>query len=849
MGELFRRLRYLLDRRRFDHELAADLEFHREMAARQGRRNLGNELRLREQSRDAWGWTWLDRIGQDLRYAARVLRKSPGFTAAAILMLALGIGVNVAVFGFFDLIVLRPLNVRDPATLRRFHRRSAEAYAYDLPYSEVSFFSAHSRTLSAALALNTTKLAVEGEQKQMDASFVTANFFSDLGAVPRLGRLFDPFRDGAPDAEPVVVLAQGFWERHFGSDPSVIGQTIRLNGKPATIAGVAASDFSGLYLGQSAIWVPITQQPYFVYGSRLLAEFAADSGGVRMWGRLRPGLPPAAAETELRTLAARFHAAHPNDTWAKESLPSDPGGYAASLLIGDRSGTGSEGQPEVYPIFVLLAALGLLILTVACTNLGSLLMARGVAREREIAIRTAVGAGRARLVRQLFTESLLLASLGSAAGLATGYIVLRSLMAITDTPAWLNPAPDWRVTVFALTAGFVSAVLFGLTPAFQVVRRRHRANVARQFLVAAQVAASCVLLIVAGLLGRALEHATSSDPGFDYQHVISIDPGLDRDGYSPARAQAYLDTLRARLRALPGVESVSLAQSPPLGHRTETAGLTLDGRTLSIQINRVDPDFFETMRIPLLRGRNLQLAEPRAIVVGESLARRAWPGQDPLGKQFTLNGDYTVAGIVGTARVVKLQDSDSVEIYFPLAPDDLPSASVIVKTAGAPEGLLRPVAAAAKAVDPNTFPDVELLKSGFRRRIEGARTTAVTVTALGLLADLLACLGIVGVVGYAVSQRTKEIGIRMALGARPAHILPLILTQFSRPVAVGLLAGTGGAAALSRLLRGQLYGISNLDAAAYIGAIGLFVATAAVSVLWPARQALHVDPLEALRHE
>ena len=848
MNELFRRLRYLLHRRRFDQELANDLEFHREMAERAGK-PLGNALQLREEARDAWGWTWLYRFSQDLRYAARMLRKSPGFTLVACLMLAIGIGVNVAIFGFFDLMVLRPLNVRDPATLLRFHRRAPRNYAFALPYPEMAFFREHSRTLSAVLALNTTKLAVEGEEKQIDANFVTANFFTELGATPRLGRLLDPTRDDAPNADPVVVLNQGFWQRHFGADPSAIGRTIRLNGKPATVVGVARSEFSGLSLNESAVWAPMTQQPYFANGSRLLTDFPADGSGVRMWGRLQPGLAPRAAEEELKSLAAELRKQHPNGIWEKEGLPSDPGGYAESMMIGDRSGTGAEGKAELYPVFALVTTLGLLILAVACGNLGSLLLARGVAREREIAIRVAVGAGKGRLIRQLFTESLLLALVGSMAGLAVGYAVLRGLMSATEVPAWLDPTPDWRVTLFALGAGFASAILFGLTPALQAARQRHRATIARQVLVGAQVAASCVLLIVAGLLGRALKHAMSSDPGFAYQQVIAIDPGLARHGYSPARAQAYMDTLQERLRAIPGVESVSLALSPPLGRRSEIAGLDVDGRAMRVQINRVDPQFFRTMKVPLLRGRNLVRGETHAVIVGESLARAAWPGQDPLGKKFFMGDDDTVVGVAGSARLVKLEDSDSVEVYMPLAPADLPATFVLVKTSSAPEDIARSAASAAKAVDPSTFPEVQLMKSGFRQKLRGAESSALAVSVLGSIADLLACLGIVGVVAYAVSQRTREIGIRMALGARPAHILSVVLRQFSRPVAAGLLIGVAGAAALSGLLRGQLYGISNLDPMAYLGAIGVFAVTVAVAALWPARRALRVDPMRALRHE
>jgi predicted permease len=849
MSDFFRRLQYLMHRRRFDQELANDMEFHREMAAREGEGNLGNTLHLREEARDAWGWTWIERLSQDLGYAARMLRKSPGFTVAAVLMLAIGIGVNVAVFGFFDLMVLRPLNVREPATLLRFHRRAQSPYAFALPYPEMAFFREHSRTLSAVLAANSTRVAVDGEDRQFYASFVTANYFRELGAAPILGRLLDPSLDEAHGADPAVVLGHGFWQRHFGADPLVVGKTIHLNGNPATVIGVAAGDFTGLAVIEPALWAPVTQQPYFVKGSHLLTDFSLESPGVQMWGRLQPGQNPKAAEEELRSLAAELRRQQPTAIWEDERLPSEPGAYAANSLIGNRRGTGTEQRDPIYPVFALAGTLTLLILAVACGNLGSMLLARGMARQREIAIRVAIGAGNGRLIRQLFTESLLLALLGSVAGLAVGWVVLRSLMGISGAPAWLSVAPDWRVCAFALGAGFASAILFGLTPALQVGRQRHRGSVARQVLIGAQVAASCVLLIVAGLLGRALDHAASTDPGFAYKQVVSIAPSLSKYGYSPARAQAYLDTLQDRLRALPEVESVARTISPPLGNVTISAGIEVDGRPVSVQLNRVDPQFLETMKIPLLRGRNLKHGDTRSVVISDSMARLAWPGKDALGQNFTLGEGYTVVGIAGSVRLAKFGDSDSVQAYFPLEPADLAGLYLVVRTSASPQDFARSAVSAARAMDPNIVPEVQLLSTAFRTSLQGAGYSALAVSVLGFIAHLLACLGIVGVVAYAVSQRTKEIGIRMALGAQPSQVLSVVLRQFSFPVLAGLLVGLCGAVALSHFLRGRLFGISNLDPAAYLVAIAVFLVTATVAALVPARRALRIDPLRALRHE
>jgi predicted permease len=840
MTEIFRRLRYLLNRRRYDQELASDMELHREMAASAGNAHFGSTLRLREEARDAWGWTWIDRFSQDVRYAARMLRKSPGFTAVAVLMLALGIGVNVAAFGFFNLMVLRPLPVRDPGTLLRFGRQAPQGFADNFPYPEVAFFREHSKKLSAILALNISRLSADGEEKPLRADFVTANFFSELGGKARLGRMLDPARDEAADAEPVVALSYGFWQSHFGGDPSVIGKTIRLNGRPATVIGVASNEFSGLN-NVPELWLPIVQQSYFFKESHV--QNFSDSGiSVLMWGRLQPGVPPRVAEEELKSLAAELHKQHPKDIWEKESLPSQPGGYAMTV------------RGDMYPLLALIGALCLLILAVSCVTLGSLLLAQGMAREREIAIRAAVGAGRARLIRQLFTESLLLAFLGSVAGLALGYLALRSLMVWTESPAWLNPTPDWRVLAFAMGMGFGAAILFGLTPAWQAARQRYRTAITRQFLIEAQVAASCVLLIVAGLLVRALNHATSTRPGFDYEQVISMDPSFH--GYSPAQARMYFDALRSRLSRVPGVESVSLVSNPPLGNRWSVEKTKVAGRTVDVHFNNIDPEFFQTMKIPIVRGRNLMRGDTHAIVVSESLARLQWPAADPLGKQFQRGVDSagvsvsdTVVGVSGNARLVSPEDSDAVEVYQLAETDLLPSMVVLVRTSRPPKALVPFVTSVSRSIDPKLFPEVQLMKISFQQKIREAGYAAVAVSLLGLLSLFIACLGIIGLVAYAVSKRTKEIGIRMALGAKPSHVLSTVLRQFSLPVIAGLIAGVGGAAALSQLLRQVLYGISNLDPIAYLGAIGIFAAAVALAALLPARRALRVDPLRALRYE
>jgi predicted permease len=461
-----------------------------------------------------------------------------------------------------------------------------------------------------------------------------------------------------------------------------------------------------------------------------------------------------------------------------------------------------------------------------------------------------VGAGPGRIFRQLITEGFVLAMLGTAAGLGLSQVLLTSMFAWTGAPVWLDPAPDWRVALFTVSAGIASVFLFGLTPAIQIVRQRHQQTMARQILVAAQVTASCVLLIVAGLLLRALNHAVFADPGFDYRQVIAIDPPLSAHGYKAAVSGSYFQTLEQQVRAVPGVIETAFAMTPPLGNRSNTLVEEKDGRTTTIYVNQVSAGYFRTMRIPIVRGRSLRASDQQAIVVSESLARPQWPGLDPLEQIFKVgNTSYHVVGVAASARTLALSDSDAREVYLPIDPADMRGAALLVRTAGPAGAFAHTVTAASRAADPKIVPAVQTLQTAYSNRLDSTQRSALAVTLLGITALLLACLGIVGVVAYAVSQRTKELSIRLALGAAAANILRDVTRQFVMPVAIGLLAGAGGAAVLSGFLRQELYGISQHDPLAYIAAIALFIAASAVAAAIPARRALAIDPARALRHD
>jgi predicted permease len=849
MNELLRRIHYLLNRRRLDDELAEEMAFHREMAAKNQGMPLGEPLRLREDSREVWGFLWLDRLGQDLRFASRTLRSSPGFTAAAVLVLAIGIGATVAAFATFNLAVLRPLPVTDPQSLLRFQRQGPGQFWSDVPYPAIAFYRDNVRTLSAVLALTTARLSLEGDESAANAYFVTGNFFTELGATPAAGRLFTA-ADESPLATPMVVLGHSFWTNRFKADAGVVGTSVRLNGKSAIVVGVAAREFSGLGSDVPAFWALLSQHPQFVHGSQLLTDFSGQKhSGVNMWGRLSKGATPRAAEDELSSLAALLRVQHPDDIWQGERLKSGPGGYAQSVgSIARGSGPPPSIQDRLLPQVLLVSALVLMILAAACGNLGSLLLARGASRQREIALRVSIGASTGRLIRQLFTESLVLAFMGAVSGLLLGWAVVKAILVMTEAPAWFDATPDWRVVTFATGLGFLSAVFFGLTPAIHIARQRHQMTFARRFLIGAQVASSCVLLIVASLLVRAFDRVSSRDPGFEYEHAIVVDPSLADHNYTAPRARAYFEELESRLRGIAGVESVTRTSTPPLGGTKIMAKLEFHGTTRDVYIHQVTPGYLETMKIPLLRGRNLMEGEATGIVVSESLARKRWPDEEALGQSFQLGEtSLTVVGIAANARSLALQDAEAVDLYRLAGEGDLVRMTVVLRTRGAAETLAATVTAAAKSMDPGFTPRVYLLKDQFAKRVREAQQSALAVSLLGVIALIVSSLGIVGLVSYAVAERTKEIGIRMAIGAESRHILRNVAGQFHRTVAFGLLAGLCGAAGLSQLLRRELYGLSSFDPLSYVAAVALFICFTSVAALVPARRALRVDPLTALR--
>jgi len=843
MGEFFRRIYYLLNRSKLERELQIDIDFHREMLSSESRKDFGNPTLMRERSREAWGFVWLDHMVQDLRFGFRMLKKSPGVTFTAIMVLALGIGVNVTAFNLVDVIFFKPLHVRDPQSLVRFSGKSPTSSSNVISYPATVFYQ-QSAALSAVMAQTSTRVTFTEETNQeIRAGVVTANYFRELGGSAAYGRLFDPATDDTPDAPPVVVLGYNFWQRQFGGDPSVVGRTIRLNQHPATIIGVIPFNFIGLdpeHGETDEVWLIISRLGYFVPDTRILTDLDDGESGVHMSARLKPGVTRQAAAAALEPLSQELVRQHPDKLPKGYNLVLFPGGYVEALDPADLS---------FLPMFGLFATLVLLILVATCSNLGNLFLGQAVTREREISIRMALGATRRRIIRQLMTESVLLALLGAATGLFLSWAISRPMVAWLGGPGRLDLAPDWRTILFAFVIGGLAAVLFGLSPARQATRPAHKALRARTIFMAAQIAASCVLLVVSGLLVRGLQRAYRYDPGFDYTHVITVDPQLYAHGYEPAKATQFMDELQSRLRQLPGVEAASLVRNPPLGNRV-TMQRAHDDIKVNIHQNEISPHYFQTMSIPLLRGRDFMANDQGVIIVSESCARALWPGKDPLQQTWKLGEKkYSVIGLAGNARTTALRNGDDAQIYMPVTSANVNASILLVKTSRPPENLVTNLGALARAIDPVLSPNVQPLKAMLAERLSDSKKMTGVVGGMGTLALVLAVLGLYGVVAYNVSQKRREIGIRIALGANSSQVVQNMVANFFLPLSIAMAVGLVLAALLSGILRQFLYGLNNFDPLSYLGAVLLLAIVGGLASLLPARRALKVNPMEALRCE
>jgi predicted permease len=840
------------------------------------------------------GWNWLDRFAQDLRYAARMLRKSPGFTAVAVLSLALGIGANTAIFSLMNAVMLRALPVQEPDRLVLFGKGTWGGITDDLPnrswqlfsypfYRDVQHKSQVFSGVTAMMSLpNDVRAVVSGnvESEIVHARLVSGTYFSVLGVKPAAGRFFADDEDGTPGGHPVAVMSYSWWQRRFARDWAVLEKTLTIGSTVYKIIGVAPPEFFGTSVGESPdVWIPLAmnaQLPPGWGGETAIRDPSFQA--LYILARLKPGVsaPQASAQVNLvfnQSLRERV-GPHPSDkdlsAIQRALIELTPGGRGLSRVRNQFAGS----------LRLLMAAVGLVLL-IACANIANLLLARAANRQREIAVRLSIGASRLRLIRQMLTESILLSALGGFAGLtfagwASGFLVWMVSTGAETLP--LRAAPDTRVLAFTTLLSLATGVLFGLAPALRATRielssslkegrgsisTRSR-NVLAKALIVSQVALSAVLLIEAGLFVRSLVNLRSVDTGFNKENVLVVGVDSPSLGYQAgdARLERLYYQVEERVSQLAGVRSAgfSMFTFQP-GSWTEYAypqGRMLPDDRREIHNNVVGPGFFAAMGLPITIGRGFSVTDtatsPKVAVINETMARDYFPGGSPIGQRFGLSpersGECEVVGVVKDAKYESLREKPTPMAFYPYTQSGRFLGDFTVRYAGDARGIVPQIRRAFAEVNGNLpITEVRTLADQVDNTLVGDKLIARLSSFFGLLALLLASIGIYGVLSYAVARRTNEVGLRMALGARSSHVLWLVMRDVLVLVAIGLAIGVPVALALERLASGFFYGLSGIDPLPTVVAIGILAAVAGAAAYLPARRASMVDPSIALRCE
>jgi predicted permease len=833
-------------------------------------------------------------IWQDIRYGLRVLGKNPGFTAIAVITLALGIGANTAIFSLMNQVLLRRLPVQNPSELVVLHNPGpktghvssdgddSESFSYPM-YKGLRDGAAGVCSILARSSFSAS-LASLGQTERGRAELVTGNYFEVLGVQPAIGRVFSADDDRVPGGHPLAVLSHNYWTRHFGGDPNVLNKTLLVNNVEMTIVGVSRDGFTGIQVGQTPdVFVPMAMAPQMTFEPEALSGW--NNYWMKVLARRKPGVSDAQA-------AAAFNAAyHPllQEQLAKITTFNEQKrqAFLAKTLVLEpgargRNVTQRDSGPQLMVLFAMVA----LVLLIACTNVANLLLARGAARQREFAIRGAMGASRGRLMRQLLIESLLCAFAGGLLGIVMGSWLIGVLTPIVVTNAGiegLKPSLDLTVLAFAIGATLLSGVFFGIIPAWRVTRSSvtdvikdqgstSSASVShvrfRKVLVAGQVAFTMLLLAGAALFTRTLWNLRNFDIGIRTEHVInfSIAPALN--GYDQRRTIALVDQLRGRIAALPGVRSVSTSEIATLTGDDEGRNITAEGGVeipedlQDVNIVAAGPAYFSTFRVPLLSGRDFTEADnaagPKVSVVSESMAKRFFPGRNPIGMKYCFGGGSKVKPDITIVGVVRDVNQDHVKVvttfpyvYIPYSQkDQLSGMTFYVNTERDPLLLASTLQNEVRQADANLpVYDLKTMDRVVEEDLFSARLVAVLSGSFAGMAALLAALGIYGVLAYLVVQRTREIGIRMALGAESGDVRKLIVKEVGSMVVAGVLVGLPLAYVLARLSESLLFGVSAANPAIYALGLVLIAVVALAACYVPARRATRVDPLVALRYE
>ncbi len=842
-------------------------------ALREARRRFGNAAAAHDRFAESRRMRSAARVAQHVTYAVRMLGRQPGFAVAAIATLAIGIGLLTSGFTLFYGFLFRPLPVHDADRLVHIDQQWVErapgtmmggaTHSWDdyLVYRDLPRPAA--RALASIAVYTPRSFAVAGlgagVGEEVDGALVSCDYFATAGARPAIGRMFMPDECEHPGDGDVVVVGHRLWTRHFGADSSVVGRTVRINNVPVTVVGVAEPAFAGVLVEREELWIPATLAPTLAHGRDSMIVHP-DAVWLRMIGRLAPGATPEQAGEELRIAARGLDERSANGEGLVRVRPARYAYFDAG---------GSDERISV--MFVLL---GIVVVLMACVNVMNLLLARAVARRREIGIRLAVGASRARLIEQLLVESVVLALAAGVVGFGLAHVVPGIVRVVEPVREFqVNLVPDAVVLGFALLLALATVLLFGLAPALQATgveltsamrgafafgARSIRLAQVRTAMVACQIAGSTLLLVMTGLLMRSALATTAVDPGIDPRNVFSASLGLSRLGYGEESARAVHEQLVERLVASPGVVSVATADYLPLGgggveRITPEAGPGAATTGVLLFYNRVSSTYLETLRLPLLRGRTFTDAEARSSepvpsVVSATAARQLWPEADALGRLFRLRGRlYRVVGIAGDAGVATQQRMVLTIAYLPA--DRAPYATIIARTSGATTPVAAAVTEWARVLDPAIVVRTETMEDRLDRLLAPSRIRAGLAATLGVIALLLAVVGIYGVVSFATTQRRREVAVRMALGATRVRVVALMMRQGAWATGIGLGIGILLAAAASHAMRSMLYGIGPLDPLSYAAMGGAMLAAAAVAMFLPSRRAARVDPARELREE
>jgi putative ABC transport system permease protein len=860
---LWRKLKYLLPsvRRVEERDMLEELEA---LAAIAEIKELGNRTRAAEEVRSVWGWPRIEEFYRDAQYAFRMMRANPGFATTVVLSLALGIGANTAIFSLIDALMLRWLPVRNPQELVLVKTRSKGDVSFreNFSYPIVRALAEQKDIFAGVAGFSGTGFLVgpPGSVNSVNGAWVTGEYYETLGLNPLTGRLLGR-ADDEPGAPDVAVITDGYWERQFSRNPGIIGQTIPVNGIPVTIVGVSPAGFTGANVGQIAdITMPIANITQVNPTMAVLLN--PGNFWLRALARPRDGVSARLAESRLQgvwpEIAARLLPPNFPSRLRKAFLETE-----LQLAPG---GTGHTFLREMFkkPLLVLMAAVGLVLL-IACANVANLLLARASARQREIAIRLAIGAGRGRIVRQLLTESTLLAILGAVLGVGLAWATTRWLVD-SFSAAWgkvtFDLTPNVHVLGFTALLAIGTGIFFGLAPALRatavVGSRKSRLS---SVLMTTQVALSLVLLIGAGLFVRTLQNLRNVDVGFNKEGVLLVSLDGRREGYQGASLAAFYDRLLARIGQLPGVLSASLSQGTPLGNGTWTERVARDGDLLPENENAiflpVTPRFFETLQTPLLQGRDFNDHDTgtfKVAIVSEAFAQRYFPNENPVG-QFLLASvtkppsRLEIVGVVRNIATEGIRLNPYPTVYVSYRQREPQNANIELRAAGSLSQVAQAVRTELRAKLPSTAVEVHGLTEQVEASLIQERMMAMLGSGFGALALVLACVGLYGLLAYSVARRTKEMGIRMALGARPLVVEAMVVRDAVRLVLIGIALGLPTAWAASRLIASMLFHLKPTDPATLAGAALVLLAAALTAAYLPARRASRVNPMTALRHD